>query len=1055
MTGAVKRSQVPAKSHHEKITAKPIRKKVEYDPAPAPDAVIYAAYFLLIGAVGYALSYDSDTMKAFVDSGFSFQSLKDSISNFRYKHNETNCSSFSFLVTVHIVYVILLQIVTKYASTKTTIPGWLPAARKAHNCFLAVLSAFMLGALVVGAYFDGRFNSFYCFACRRTEDYQPGLVVWAMYIFYLSKMLEFIDTFFLVLAKKKVILLHKVHHLTTMSLVWHALEVNLPSEIVCGGLNCFVHTLMYAYYAFPEGNRWLRAYMTSTQILQFVFCLVALVYAAAVRAMGTPCQGSSSAEWHGIVMYGVYLAMFVAFFISNYCRKKSKKSRSSVTTSEQTNNTPHISTKSGPAPSTGTKLAIWSTYFLILSVAVAWLMQDSATMKVLKESENFSVSKFAQAIEYDVEGFRWVSGVTRAGSWQFLLGVHIVYAGTLQVITYLMEDVKERVWWAKPLSKAHNVLMASLSFVMLAGLVYGGIRDGRFNSWDCLVCQKPKASGIIQLSMYTFYLSKMLEFIDTFLLILSKKKVILLHKVHHLTTMSLVWHSLETDLPSEILCGGLNCFVHTLMYAYYAFPDGNRWLRKYMTSTQILQFVFCLVGLIYAQISRVAGKPCMGTGAAEWHGIIMYGVYLGMFALFFYHNYMKKKKSKKTKETAEGDSKKELHEVILFGKRVNVSGFLKKHPGGSKVLRIFRDRDATEQFEAYHSDRAYRWLKALPKRDVLERDNLVSETKLAKEFKKLINTFKEKGFYKMDILDEIIKLFVVFGCYIGGHYLLFNERPLTGCLIMGFGLYYSGWVSHDYLHHAVLKGGKNADETTGALVPFNNAMGYIIGFMQGYEVDWWRARHNTHHVVTNEHGNDPDIKTSPLLTYVRDSPEIAKGLNFIQRWQQYYYLPVMAILDLYWRLESIAYIAVRLPRYWKQALVMVAHVIWTAYAFHGNYQYFWIMCIFRGFLTGTVVFSTHYGEDILDKDHNMTLVEQTAKTSRNISGGYIADFLTGFISLQTEHHLFPMMPTANLAKARPYVMDFFKKHGLEYRESNFIECIRYNIRALRFDHVLE
>ena len=38
---------------------------------------------------------------------------------------------------------------------------------------------------------------------------------------------------------------------------------------------------------------------------------------------------------------------------------------------------------------------------------------------------------------------------------------------------------------------------------------------------------------------------------------------------------------------------------------------------------------------------------------------------------------------------------------------------------------------------------------------------------------------------------------------------------------------------------------------------------------------------------------------------------------------------------------------------------------------------------------GIVVFATHYGEDILDGgDHGLTLVEQTALTSRNITGGH-------------------------------------------------------------------
>ena len=55
----------------------------------------------------------------------------------------------------------------------------------------------------------------------------------------------------------------------------------------------------------------------------------------------------------------------------------------------------------------------------------------------------------------------------------------------------------------------------------------------------------------------------------------------------------------------------------------------------------------------------------------------------------------------------------------------------------------------------------------------------------------------------------------------------------------------------------------------------------------------------------NQDGNDPDIKTAPLLIYVRNNPAIAATLNAVQRWQQYYYVPLMSILDAYWRFESL------------------------------------------------------------------------------------------------------------------------------------------------------
>ena len=45
----------------------------------------------------------------------------------------------------------------------------------------------------------------------------------------------------------------------------------------------------------------------------------------------------------------------------------------------------------------------------------------------------------------------------------------------------------------------------------------------------------------------------------------------------------------------------------------------------------------------------------------------------------------------------------ETVEVYLFGKRVDVTKFLKTHPGGSKALKIFQNRDA-----AAYTDRIQR-----------------------------------------------------------------------------------------------------------------------------------------------------------------------------------------------------------------------------------------------------------------------------------------------------------------------------------------------------------
>jgi len=310
---------------------------------------------------------------------------------------------------------------------------------------------------------------------------------------------------------------------------------------------------------------------------------------------------------------------------------------------------------------------------------------------------------------------------------------------------------------------------------------------------------------------------------------------------------------------------------------------------------------------------------------------------------------------------------------------------------------------------------------------------------------------KADGLYEPDYKDEVFKLFVTLAPGVLGGRLLHTGMPCLGAFLIAFSFYMSGWTSHDYLHHGVFKG------TQTKLVLWNNIIGFLLGMWQGFTPGWWRARHNTHHLVTNEIGNDPDIKTAPALTFVRNSPVLAKSLNRVQVWQQYYYVPLMALLDLYWRIESLQYLTTRkLKETWLQWSMMILHYICLAYVFQGQWQWLCFMSLVRGFLTGIVVFATHYGEEHLDGGgHKMTLVEQTSLTSRNITGGYIINLLTGYISLQTEHHLFPMMPTAHLDKAQPRVRALFKKHGLQYRESNLVECVKFNIAALEFSHLLD
>ena len=54
--------------------------------------------------------------------------------------------------------------------------------------------------------------------------------------------------------------------------------------------------------------------------------------------------------------------------------------------------------------------------------------------------------------------------------------------------------------------------------------------------------------------------------------------------------------------------------------------------------------------------------------------------------------------------------------------------------------------------------------------------------------------------------------------------------------------------------------------------------------------------------------------------------------------------------------------------------------------------------------------------------------------SANITGGKLTHIMTGYLSHQIEHHLFPDMPSIKLAEVQPKVRALFEKYGLAYVE---------------------
>jgi len=160
-------------------------------------------------------------------------------------------------------------------------------------------------------------------------------------------------------------------------------------------------------------------------------------------------------------------------------------------------------------------------------------------------------------------------------------------------------------------------------------------------------------TGASGLFILFFVLSKLAELVDTVLLLLSGKPVILLHWWHHTTVMLYCWHSYSTRISTGIWFAAMNYFVHSIMYGYFAATQTS--IRKkvfpYAMYITLLQLVQMLVGMfitIRAVLYQVDGQECHVNKTNSVLGLTMYFSYFVLFGKLFVDHYLLGKKAQPT-----------------------------------------------------------------------------------------------------------------------------------------------------------------------------------------------------------------------------------------------------------------------------------------------------------------------------------------------------------------------------------------------------------------------
>eukprot|EP00922_Rhytidocystis_sp_ex-Travisia-forbesii_P028079 GHVS01041224.1.p1 GENE.GHVS01041224.1~~GHVS01041224.1.p1 ORF type:complete len:327 (+),score=58.10 GHVS01041224.1:126-1106(+) len=166
----------------------------------------------------------------------------------------------------------------------------------------------------------------YSFVCNRFDPTRDGMarVLW---VFYFSKIVDFLDTVFIVIRQKwrQLSFLHVYHHLSIFLFYWLSINAAYDGDIYFTIiLNSFVHLVMYFYYFLRTVDVHvptpIKQTITNLQMIQF---LMMNVQAILVLVKGCPFPPRVTA---GYLVYIIsLLVLFLKFSQSEYGSKKASK----------------------------------------------------------------------------------------------------------------------------------------------------------------------------------------------------------------------------------------------------------------------------------------------------------------------------------------------------------------------------------------------------------------------------------------------------------------------------------------------------------------------------------------------------------------------------------------------------------------------------------------------------------------------------------------------------------------------------------------------------------
>uniref|UniRef100_A0A672SDH4 Fatty acid desaturase 2 n=1 Tax=Sinocyclocheilus grahami TaxID=75366 RepID=A0A672SDH4_SINGR len=391
--------------------------------------------------------------------------------------------------------------------------------------------------------------------------------------------------------------------------------------------------------------------------------------------------------------------------------------------------------------------------------------------------------------------------------------------------------------------------------------------------------------------------------------------------------------------------------------------------------------------------------------------------------------------------------------IVVERKVYNVSQWVKRHPGGLRIIGHYAGEDATEAFTAFHPDLQLvrKYMKPLligeleasePSQDCQKNAALVEDFRALREHLEAEGCFKTQPLFFMlhlghILLLEVIALMLVW-CFGTGW---INTAIVA--VLMATAQSQAGWLQHDFGHLSVCKTSR-----------WNHLVHkFVIGHLKGASAGWWNHRHFQHHAKPNVFKKDPDVNMLNAFVVGKVQPveygvKKIKHLPYNHQHKYFFFIGPPLLIPVYFQFQIFHN--------------MIVHGLWVDLAWCISYyvryflcytQFYVILpCQFCAFLsfswlqpvTSSNPPSTTGSADTSTFRLSTSKINKSAFSAK-MASVYLRHFTTVLCSCPS---LFPTMPRHNYWRAAPHVRALCDKYGVKYQEKTLYGAFADIIRSL-------